>query len=192
MTCSALDLPPTPPFDPRLWTYTVAQEIVALGYISIMSNYSDTLAVPVQKTSFWQSLVATKPSWGQFVLRIGLAVMLWPHGAQKLLGWFGGYGFEGTMGFLTQSGIPAPVAFLVIIGEFFAPLLLVSGFLTRFAAASVAVIMAGAALMVHLPNGFFNDKGGIEFPLLAITIAVALLVNGAGAASVDLKLTKRA
>lgn len=156
-----------------------------------MSTFSETLAVPRPKHGFWQSLVATKPSWGQFVLRIGLAVMLWPHGAQKLLGWFGGYGFEGTMGFMTQSGIPAPVAFLVILGEFFGPILLLGGFLTRFAAASAAVIMAGAALMVHLPNGFFNDKGGIEFPLLAVTVAVALLVNGAGSASVDLRLTKK-
>ena len=124
------------------------------------------------------------------MLRIGLAVMLWPHGAQKLLGWFGGYGFKGTMDAMGQN-LPAPIVFLVILGEFFGPLLLVSGFLTRFAAASVALIMLGAAFLVHLPNGFFNDKGGIEFHLLAITIAVALLVNGAGSASVDLKLTER-
>jgi putative oxidoreductase len=116
--------------------------------------------------------------------------MLWPHGAQKLLGWFGGYGFEGTMAFMTQSGIPAPVAFLVIIGEFFAPILLVAGFLTRFAAASVALIMAGAALMVHLPNGFFADKGGLEFPLFATFAALALVFSGAGSGSVDLRLTR--
>jgi putative oxidoreductase len=124
--------------------------------------------------------------------------MLWPHGAQKLLGWFGGYGFEGTMAGLTQSGIQAPVAFLVIIGEFFAPLLLASGLLTRFAAGSVALIMFGAVAFVHLPNGFFmNWTGtqageGFEFHLLAITAAAALLATGAGSASADLVLTKRA
>jgi putative oxidoreductase len=94
------------------------------------------------------------------------------------------------MGFLTQSGIPAPVAFLVIVGEFFGPLLLVAGFLTRFAATSVALIMAGAALMVHLPNGFFADKGGLEFPMLAAFAALALVFSGGGSASVDLRLTR--
>ena len=154
-------------------------------------SISSSVARSESGRSFLQGLVATKPGWGGPVLRLGLAVMLWPHGAQKLLGWFGGYGFEGTMAFMTQSGIPAPVAFLVIVGEFFAPILLVAGFLTRFAAASVAVIMAGAALIVHLPNGFFADKGGLEFPLFATFAALSLVFSGAGSGSVDLRLTKR-
>ena len=66
-----------------------------------------------------------------------------------MLGWFGGYGFEGTVGAMTQGGTPAPVAILVVLGEFFGPILLATGFLTRFAAASLAVIMIGAVAMVH-------------------------------------------
>ena len=122
--------------------------------------------------------------------RIGLAAMMWPHGAQKLLGWFGGYGYEGTMGAMTQSGLPAPVALLVILGEFFGPILLAFGFLTRFAAASIAAIMVGAVAMVHWPNGFFADKNGWEMHLLAITLAVSLLVSGAGSASIDLRFAR--
>ncbi len=150
---------------------------------------------PVALTGFFSKLVATQPSTGQLALRIGLAAMLWPHGAQKMLGWFGGYGFKGTMDALSQN-LPAPIVFLVILGEFFAPFLLVSGFATRFAAASVGVIMAGAALLVHFPNGFFmnwfgGQQGeGIEFHILAITIAVALVLKGAGSASLDLRLSR--
>lgn len=145
---------------------------------------------------FWHKLVATRPGLSPVFLRVGLAVMLWPHGAQKLLGWFGGYGFDATMGYFAQSGIPGPVGLLVVLGEFFAPFLLLSGFLTRFAAASVAVILAGAVLMVHLPNGFFmNWTGaqageGFEFHLLAISMALALVVGGGGSGSVDLKFSK--
>lgn len=159
-----------------------------------MSTRLSTIETASGNLSWFQSLVRTNPGWGQVALRLGLAAVIWPHGAQKLLGWFGGYGFEGTMGFLTKSGIPAPVAFLVIVGEFFAPLLLVSGFLTRFAAASVAVIMAGAAFLVHMPNGFFvNWTGaqageGIEFHLLAIALALGLVIGGAGSGSIDLRL----
>jgi putative oxidoreductase len=155
-----------------------------------MSNYSET-AVLTAPSGFWQAIVGTRPSWGGFVLRLGLAAMIWPHGAQKLLGWFGGPGFEGTMAGLTGSGIPAPIAFLVVLGEFFGPVLLLSGFLTRFAAASIAVIIAGAALMVHLPNGFFAGDNGIELHLITLTVALALVVQGGGTGSFDLRLTKR-
>lgn len=150
---------------------------------------------PSATTGLFRKLIATQPSGAQLVLRVSLAAMLWPHGAQKLLGWFGGYGFSGTMDALSQS-LPAPIVFLVIIGEFFAPFLLLTGFATRFAAASVALIMAGAALIVHLPNGFFMNwfggqaGEGIEFHLLAIAIAVALVIQGAGSASVDLRLSR--
>ncbi|HXH60488.1 MAG TPA: DoxX family protein [Fimbriimonadaceae bacterium] len=164
-----------------------------------MNNYaaSVTQQGSQTKSGFLQALVATRPGWGPVVLRLGLAAMLWPHGAQKLLGLFGGYGFSATMGAMSQS-LPAAIVFLVIMGEFFGSILIASGFLTRFAAASVAVIMAGAALTVHLHNGFFmnwmgNQPGeGFEFHLLAISMAVTLLVQGAGSASIDLRLTKRA
>lgn len=122
--------------------------------------------------------------------RVGLAAMMWPHGAQKLLGWFGGYGFEATVGAMGKSGIPGPVAVLVVLGEFFGSILLAFGFLTRFAAASIALVMIGAVAMVHWPNGFFADKNGWEMHLLALTLAVSLVFSGAGSGSVDRRLTK--
>jgi putative oxidoreductase len=154
-----------------------------------MSTRSTAL-VSDSSRGFWQAFVSTGPGWGPAVARLGLAAMMWPHGAQKLLGWFGGYGFEGTVGAMTQGGMPAPVAILVVLGEFFGPILLATGFLTRFAAASLAVIMIGAVAMVHWPNGFFADKNGWEMHLLAITLALSLVVSGAGSASVDRRLTK--
>lgn len=123
---------------------------------------------------------------------------MFPHGAQKLLGWFGGFGFEGTMGFFTQKmGLPWLVALLIIIGEFFGSLGLLVEFLTRFSAASIGVIMLGAISLVHWPHGFFmnwfgQQKGeGYEYHLLVIGIAAALVVTGAGTWSVDRELAKR-
>jgi len=104
------------------------------------------------------SLVRSSDSATPAVLRLALAAAIFPHGAQKLLGWFGGYGFAGTMGFFTGAmGIPAPLAFGVIAIEFFAPLLLVLGLGTRIAALGLAVVMTTAMLMVHIHNGFFMN-----------------------------------
>lgn len=129
-------------------------------------------------------------------LRLVLGVVYFAHGAQKMLGWFGGYGFQGTMGFFTHMGMPAPVAFLVICTEFFGGLGLIVGLLTRIAALGIGVEMIGAIFMVHMPNGFFmnwagNQKGeGFEYHLLAIAMSAALLLRGAGAFSVDRALSK--
>ncbi len=125
-------------------------------------------------------------------LRLVLGVVFFAHGAQKMLGWFGGYGFNGTMGYLTHMAhLPTPIAFLVICIEFFGGLGLIVGLLTRIAALGIGVQMIGAVLTVHLANGFFmnwagNQKGeGYEYHLLAIAIAGVLLSRGAGAFSVD-------
>ncbi|GAB4204064.1 MAG: DoxX family protein [Roseiflexaceae bacterium] len=130
-------------------------------------------------------------------LRIVLGLVILPHGAQKLLGWFGGFGFQGTMDFFTQTmQIPAPLALLVIIAEFFGPLALFLGLLTRPAAAGIAVVMVVAALTSHLGNGFFmNWYGtqpgeGFEFHLLAAGIGLALVITGGGAWSLDSLLAK--
>lgn len=126
-------------------------------------------------------------------LRLILALVMFPHGAQKMLGLFGGYGFTGTMGFFTGMGIPAVFAFLAIIAEFAGPLGLASGLLTRVAAAGIAVNMA-VATTVHAGNGFFmnwfgNQKGeGIEYHILALGIAIAVIIRGGGAYSVDSKI----
>jgi len=124
-------------------------------------------------------------------LRLVLGVVFFAHGAQKLLGWFGGYGFHGTMGFFEHLGMPAPVAFLIICTEFFGGLGLIVGLLTRIAALGIGVEMIGAIFLVHLPNGFFmnwygTQKGeGFEYHLLAIAIAGVLLLRGAGKFSAD-------
>ena len=145
-----------------------------------------------------KTLFRTDDGWAGFILRITLGLVIFPHGAQKLLGLFGGYGFEGTMGFFTQKlGIPWLVALLVIIGESFGSVALLAGFLTRFTAASFIVIMLGAITMVHLPIGFFmNWSGqqqgeGYEYHLLVIGVAAALMVIGGGKWSVDRTLMER-
>ena len=141
-------------------------------------------------------LLSTSNDVSLTTLRVVLGVVFFAHGAQKMLGWFGGYGFHGTMGFFTHMGMPAPVAFLIMATEFFSGLGLIVGLLTRIASLGVAGLMIGAIFMVHLPNGFFmnwagNQKGeGIEYHLLVLAMAAALLLRGAGAFSADHALTK--
>jgi putative oxidoreductase len=127
--------------------------------------------------------------------RLVLALVMFPHGAQKVLGWFGGYGFAGTMqAFTEQMGIPAVLAFLAIAVEFLGPIALVLGLGSRIAAAGIAINMAVAVWMVHLPNGFFmnwfgNQKGeGFEYHLLAIALALVVVIRGSGAWSLDRRL----
>ena len=139
-----------------------------------------------------KTLFQTDEAWSGLILRVMLGLVMLPHGAQKLLGWYGGFGFAGTMGFFTeQMHVPAVVAFLVIIGESFGSLGLIMGFLTRFTAASLSLIMAGAIAMVHWPNGFFMNwfgkqaGEGFEYHLLVIGMSLALLAAGAGKWSVD-------
>jgi putative oxidoreductase len=145
-----------------------------------------------------KALFQTDDGWTGLILRLTLGLVMFPHGAQKLLGWFGGFGFNGTMGFFTQKmGLPWLIALLIIIGESFGSVALLAGFLTRFTAASLAVIMLGAIALVHLPNGFFmnwfgQQQGeGYEYHLLVIGIAAALLVTGGGKWSVDRTVMER-
>jgi putative oxidoreductase len=130
------------------------------------------------------------------ILRVILGIVFFAHGAQKMLGWFGGFGFHGTMGAFAHLGMPAPVAFLIICTEFFGGLGLIFGLLTRIPALGISCLMIGAIFMVHIKNGFFmnwmgTQKGeGFEYHLLAIAIAAALLLRGAGAFSLDRALSK--
>ena len=132
------------------------------------------------------------------VIRVILGFVMLAHGSQKLLGWFGGYGFHGTMGYFTGSlGIPAPFAFLAIVAEFFGGLGLIVGLLGRVAAVGVTSTMIVATLMSHLSNGFFmnwsgSQKGeGFEYHLLAIAMGLAVLIKGSGALSFDRMLSRR-
>lgn len=145
----------------------------------------------MQLSSLLQSLVATGDSFASTVLRLALGFMILPHGLQKTLGWFGGYGFKGTMGYLTgQVGAPWIFALLAILAESIGGLMLIAGFGTRVAALGVGGVMAVAATM-HWSNGFFMNwtgaqKGeGVEFHLLALGMVAALLILGGGKWSVD-------
>ena len=148
----------------------------------------------------WLSLLAaTDGSVTQALLRLTLALVLFPHGAQHLLGWFGGYGFTATVDFMNSGlGIPVPLAAAGILLEFFGPLALIAGVASRLVGASLAVFM-GVAASTHLSNGFFMNwlgtmpagTEGFEFHLLAIAMAIAIAIKGGGALSVDQRLTKR-
>ncbi len=145
-----------------------------------------------------RKLIQTNEDVSSIVLRMGLGAVFFAHGAQKLFGWFGGYGFSGTMGFLTGSlGIPALFAFLVIMAEFFGALGLLSGLLTRVAAFGIAIVMVVAILMIHLQYGFFmNWSGqqqgeGIEYHILVLTISTVLMINGGGRWSLDRLITEK-
>jgi putative oxidoreductase len=145
-----------------------------------------------------RTLFQTDEAWSSLILRVMLGVVMFPHGAQKLLGWYGGFGFAGTMGYFTeQMHIPAVLAFLVIMGESFGALGLIVGFLTRVSTFGTLCIMLGAIAMVHWPNGFFMNwfgkqaGEGFEYHLLVIGMSIALLIAGGGKWSVDGAIAKK-
>jgi len=128
----------------------------------------------------------------QMILRLALGVVMFAHGSQKVLGWFGGPGLNKTLAMFTQGmHIPMVVAWLPIIAEFLGGLGLIFGFLTRLSAFAIGVDMLVAVLMIHIHNGFFmnwmgNQKGeGFEYHILAIAIALALMMMGGGCWSLD-------
>ena len=141
-----------------------------------------------------KKLLATDSNnWPALIARLALGITLFPHGAQKLLDWFGGYGFTGTMGFLTgQAHLPWIIAVLVILIESIGALLLITGFATRVAAFAVIINFLGVVFTSHLNNGFFmnwfmqpNKGEGLEYFILLFGLAVASLIAGGGKWSVD-------
>lgn len=145
----------------------------------------------------FRKLVNTSDDLAITILRLVLGVVFFAHGAQKALGWFGGYGFSGTMGFFTQQAhIPAAFAFLAICAEFLGGIGLLLGFLGRIAAFGIACNMVVAVAMIHRHFGLFanwygTQKGeGYEYHLLAIAMALAIMIKGSGALSVDRALSK--
>ena len=137
-------------------------------------------------------LLFTHPSWSTLVIRVVLGGIFFAHGAQKVLGWFGGYGLKGTVGYLTSTGLPLPIAYLVCFFEFLGGIGLVLGVFTRLDALAVAIVMVGAIAKVHWRNGFFMNweltpgKGhGCEANLAFLAMAVACLVAGGGMFSLD-------
>lgn len=118
------------------------------------------------------------------VLRIATGLILVPHGAQKLFGWFGGYGLEATGQYFESIGFPAWAALAVGLTEFVGGLLLAAGLLTRVAAGFIAGFLL-VAVTQHLPAGFFWNEGGIEYPLLWTLLALSFVVRGGGRFSLD-------
>lgn len=143
-------------------------------------------------------LLRTNDSGAPLLARLTLGLVMFPHGAQKALGWFGGYGYSGTMGYFTGTlHIPALFAFLAILAEFAGALALIAGLFSRAAAFGIAAVMTVAIFMAHAANGFFmnwtgSQKGeGFEYHLLALGLAVIVIIYGGGKASLDALLSRR-
>ncbi len=132
-------------------------------------------------------LYANLARWSYPLIRAATGLILMPHGAQKLFGWFGGDGLEGTGGFFAQNlGLEPGVLWAALVGgiEFFGGLFLALGFLTRPAALGVTILMV-VVFAVHLPNGFFSYENGYEYPLLWGLVALAIAFKGGGEMSLD-------
>jgi putative oxidoreductase len=139
-----------------------------------------------------ESLTGTHADWVVGIARILLGIIFFGHGAQKMLGWYGGPGLANSMRTFTEHlHLPSTLAFLVIAGELFGGIGLIVGLFSRIAALVIALTMVGAIATVHFRFGLFlnwfgNQKGhGIEYHLLVIALALVVVVKGAGAFSVD-------
>ena len=137
------------------------------------------------------SLFSCSNDWTGFIIRITIAIVLFPHGAQKLLGWWNGHGYQSTMQYFTDTvNLPYFIGWLVIMIEFFCPLLLLTGFAARIWAFLILVVMTGVIVTVqnkYFFMNFFNDQDGegMEFFLLMIGLCLALIINGSGRFSID-------
>ena len=145
----------------------------------------------------FRKLMNTTDDLAITIPRLALGVVFFAHGAQKALGWFGGYGFSATMGFFTQQmHIPAAFAFLAICAEFLGGIGLLLGLLGRVAAFGIACDMVVAVWMVHRHFGLFANWSGLqkgegyEYHVLAIAITLVIMIKGSGAFSVDRALSK--
>jgi len=156
-----------------------------------------TLDRPRTTGNVLTSVLATDGSFSLLALRVALGIVVLPHGLQKVFGWFGGPGLDGTMGWFASVGIPSLLGILAIAADFAGALGLIAGLGTRIAAFGVGVNMVVAALLVHRPNGFFMNWGGnqagegYEFHILAAAMALVLVLGGAGRWSLDRVLVSR-
>lgn len=134
-----------------------------------------------------EKITKTNTNTGIALSRIVVGVVFMMHGSQKLFGLFGGGGIEGTAGFMASLGLqPAELmAFLAGAGEFFGGLLLLIGFLARIGGLLTACVSIVALLTVHIGNGFFMANNGFEYILVLLAVSVAVIINGAGAYSLD-------
>jgi putative oxidoreductase len=146
-----------------------------------------------------RSLLSTNRDTGALIGRVALGALLVPHGFQHALGLLGGYGFSGTLGWMTNTlGFPAPLAALAIVTELLAPFALILGLGGRVAALGIVGLMVGA-LSTHVPNGFFMNwfgslpagSEGFEYHLVVIGLASVVVLNGSGARSLDRFIVNR-
>ena len=144
-------------------------------------------------------LISTNADAGALAARVMLGTIMIPHGFQHALGLFGGYGFSGTLGWMTKTlGFPAPLAAIAIATELVAPFALLLGLGGRLASLGIIGIMAGA-ISTHAPNGFFMNwfgslpagAEGFEYHLVVIGLAGVVAINGSGALSIDRLLANR-
>ncbi|MGH7713210.1 MAG: DoxX family protein [Gemmatimonadaceae bacterium] len=151
----------------------------------------------LQEETMWRALIQTSDDRIPMLARLALGIVIFPHGAQKLLGWYGGPGIDGALGSYAALGIPAVVGWLAMLTEFFGGIALIVGFLGRVMAFAIAVDMIAAVMTLHWRVGFFmNWNGqlqgeGFEFHILAVTLALVVMIRGSGALSIDRALTSR-
>jgi putative oxidoreductase len=147
----------------------------------------------------FRRVLTTRPDAAPLAARVVLALVMFPHGAQHALGWFGGYGFAGTHAWMTDTlGFPAPLAAIAIITELLAPIALLAGAGGRLAALGIFGLMVGAA-STHLDDGFFMNwfgtrpagSEGFEYHLLVMALSAVVVLAGSGALSVDAWLSRR-
>ncbi|KAB0300345.1 DoxX family protein [Vibrio fortis] len=140
-----------------------------------------------------QKLAQSNAGFGALALRVPVGIIFMAHGAQKLFGWFGGYGLEGTGQWMASIGLGPGVlmAFLAGSAEFFGGLFILLGLLTRPAAASLAITMLVAIFAVHFENGLFMSNNGYEFGLSLLAASVSLAFSGAGKAAIDETIAKK-
>jgi putative oxidoreductase len=187
--------------DPIFMSTTIKSiDVTDAGHISFASADSVVGSIKRNHVSIGalNLLIQTHDNLLPLIARVALGIVMFPHGAQKVFGWFGGHGFMGSMGYFT--GIihaPAPLAFLAILAEFAGSLGLITGCLSRIAAFGIACNMVVAIFTVHIANGFFmnwygvNKGEGFEFHILALGLAVVVMIGGAGKASIDAFLSRK-
>lgn len=143
--------------------------------------------------SLIKNVLTTEAGFGALALRVPVGIVFAAHGAQKLFGWFGGYGLEGTGGWMESIGLAPGVLMALLAGsaEFFGGLALVLGLLTRPAAFALSIAMLVAIFSVHFANGLFMSNNGYEFGLALLAASVSLLFSGAGKASVDALIARK-
>ncbi|PSW11376.1 DoxX family protein [Photobacterium sanctipauli] len=144
-------------------------------------------------TTLVKQVLSSAPSWSPLMLRVPAGIIFMAHGAQKLFGWFGGHGLEGTGNWMASIGLEPGYLMALMAGgaEFFGGLFILLGLLTRPTALVLAVTMVVAIVTVHLENGLFMSNGGYEFGLALLAMSVSLAVSGAGKLGLDNVLVQK-